>query len=76
MNEETMYEMARRIAREAAERYDPFERVEVRGPFEGSVIFSDGRSYRFSDGKAMIHRKNLNEAYNLGCKRTTRRRQE
>lgn len=74
MSEETLYEMAKRIAKEAADRYDPFQRVEVKGPFEGLVMFSDGTIYRFSEGKAMVHRRNLNEAYNLGCKKTTRRR--
>jgi hypothetical protein len=48
--------------------------VEVRGPFEGSVVFSDGSIYNFKEGIAMVHRRNLSEAYNLGCKKTSRRR--
>jgi hypothetical protein len=73
MKEETMYEMARRVAQSAARRYDPFEKFEVRGPFEGSAVFSDGSIYIFKNGLALVHRKNLAEAYNLGCKRTNRR---
>lgn len=74
MTEDSLYEMAKRIMRQAADSYDPFERIEVKGPFEGKVPFSDGSSYQFTNGKAMIHRKNLQEAYNIGCYRLTRRR--
>lgn len=70
------YELARRIARQAAVDYDPFQRVQVAGPFEGNVVFSDGSTYNFKGGLAMIHRKNLNEAFNLGCRRLRSRRQE
>jgi hypothetical protein len=63
------YQLAKRIIKRAAESYNPFEKVRVRGPLDGIVSFSDGSLYKFSDGISMIHRKNLPEAYNLGCRR-------
>lgn len=74
--DEKGYELAKKIARQAAANYDPFEKVQVAGPFEGNVIFSDGSSYHFKDGLAMVHRKNLNEAFNLGCRRLRSRRRQ
>lgn len=71
------YQLARKVARQAAADYDPFAKVKVRGPFEGNVAFPDGSIYTFKDGVALVHRKNLNEAFNLGCRRVrTRRPQE
>lgn len=76
MDDSKHYELARKIARRAAANYDPFAKVEVSGPFEGNVIFSDGSSYHFKGGTALIHRKNLNEAFNLGCRRVRSRRRQ
>jgi len=75
-NPKDPYKLARKILRQAVEKYDPFAKVQVKGPFEGNIVFPDGSSYHFKNGLAMVHRKNLNEAYNLGCKRTTRRRRQ
>jgi hypothetical protein len=66
---EKSYHLARKVARQAAADYNPFEKVTVRGPLEGNVTFSDGSIYIFREGMARIHRKNLNEAFNLGCRR-------
>jgi len=74
MSDDNGYDLAKKIAQRATENYDPFYRVEVRGPLEGNVVFSDGSIYNFKEGIAMVHRRNLSEAYNLGCKRTSRRR--
>jgi hypothetical protein len=75
MEKETLYEIARKIARQAAAEYDPFEKIEVRGPLEGGVVFADGQIYKFKNGRGFVHRKNLGEAYNLGFKRVRPRRQ-
>lgn len=69
MEKESLYEIARKIARQAAAEYDPFEKIEVKGSLEGSVVFADGQIYNFKNGRGFVHRKNLNEAYNLGFKR-------
>jgi hypothetical protein len=66
---DNLYYMARKLATKAMSEYDPFVRVRVNGPFEGSVVFSDGTIYKFSNGQAEIHRKNLPEAYSLGCRK-------
>jgi hypothetical protein len=73
MDDKRMYEAAKKIAQMAAKAYDPMERVEVRGPFHGLVSFPDGQSYKFTDGIAMIHRKNLSQAINMGCRRVVTR---
>lgn len=67
-----MYEAAKKIAQMAAKAYDPMQRIEVRGPFDGLVSFPDGQSYKFENGIAMIHRKNLSQAINMGCRRPPR----
>jgi hypothetical protein len=72
MEDKRLYEAAKKIAQMAAREYDPMQRVEVRGPFEGIVSFPDGQYYTFSDGKAMIHRKNLSQAINMGCRRVVK----
>jgi len=66
---DNLYYMARKLAIQAMSEYNPFVRVRVNGPFEGSVVFSDGSIYEFSAGQAEIHRKNLPEAYSLGCRK-------
>jgi hypothetical protein len=50
-------------------QYDPLERVMVKCPLDGIVTFSDGMSYRFIGGVAAVRRKNLQEAYEMGCRR-------
>jgi hypothetical protein len=73
MDDERMYEAAKKIAQMAARNYNPMERVAVRGPFQGLVTFPDGQFYTFADGIAMIHRKNLSQAINMGCRRVIKR---
>ena len=75
MSKDPHYDIVSKIAKQAASRYDPFERIEVRGPFEGAVVFADGQTYHFKNGRGFVHRKNLGEAYNLGFKRVRPRRQ-
>jgi hypothetical protein len=72
MDNDNMYQMARKVMLDAAAAYDPMKRVEVIGPFDGLITFSSGHAYKFVDGRAMIPRKLLNEAYNMGCKRSRR----
>ena len=63
------YELAKKVISRAVAEYDPFERVMVNCPFDGIVTFSDGASYKFVDGVAAVRRKNLQEAYEMGCRR-------
>lgn len=73
MDDNRIKEATRKIAQMAAREYDPMERVEVRGPLDGLVSFPDGQLYKFTDGVAAIHRKNLSQAINMGCRRLIRR---
>jgi len=63
------YELAKKIISRAVQDYDPFERVRVGRPLDGIVTFSDGTSYNFVNGVAEVRRKNLQEAYEMGCRR-------
>lgn len=73
MTDPRMYEAAKKIARMAAKEYNPMARVEVHGPFDGIVSFPDGSLYKFSNGVASIHRKNISQAINMGCRRVVKR---
>jgi hypothetical protein len=75
MSKDSLYEIAGKIAKQAAADYDPFEKIEVKGPLEGSTVFADGQIYHFKNGRGFVHRKNLGEAYNLGFRRIRPRRQ-
>ena len=69
---DNLYYMARKLIAKAMSEYNPLIRIKVNGPLEGSVTFSDGTIYKFFNGQSEIHRKNLSEAYSLGCRRAHR----
>ena len=58
------------ISKLVASKYDPSEKVAVRGPYEGSVTLPDGYIARFdSDGAATIPRKSLGAANAIGIRK-------
>jgi hypothetical protein len=58
------------IAKLVASKYNPNERIDVIGPYEGSVLLPDGFTANFdSSGRSRIPRKSLGAANAIGIRK-------